>query len=1075
MFCSFDYCCNFTSFQERRAAKQAAKSLKPTKSPSPSSRKPSSEKRSSEVITKVICKVTSQSGVKVPSEIVINVTKSSKDADSPQSKTSNKSSTKLSSSVPSRSASQGSSDTKKKEHTNYKSLGKVGILSKQKSYSSQHLDRADAQANDSDTSTSSAKNLSLSPNSRALLPHPPVGRPPSRGASLRQSSSTPDLRNIDAAVNSEDLRKPLPSRRSLSPKGGRPQAADNDNVVTENKSNNKVKGRGNIKQDKSNGSKGKQDSGSKRKENNGEQIRRNESDRKISTEITSKKHVEYTEKDKNVLPKAKSSPPQKYSLHNPLEILEQELTKEEEYEMEKRFATVQGARGEVMQELDPIQAATAELFPFPISEEQALATLDSLHSDFASLDQFESLPSEYNGIPLTSLKQQQIIHMLTKLSKALNMEDTLTSTTSSYKGGEPVKQEYLKHQGDNSSDYRSVPSGATGRSYGYLGPMEIVDSGDDSSANVYNDNTATNSSFQNSSAHSRTRSSPTGSSVLSAASSVSASRSRISPKSLKNTVHFSTLVTEISTSASQSYEDKISFRKLDITPKHSENFEDSPTSDETRLSTNLHSEGPLTGPIPTGSSNLLSKVALSPSVDSFSGSPGEFQNHNLFDTSNHESDLNTSDKENEFVPADPESSEENYTGEMHARPGRNQPVLNVYTANIPPGPIGENHPAVVHVKSSVKADLSGGSKLKESQDKILQENFSKTNLNVDAQYYCGTNPSDIDRYIQGKITPSDSFSSMQEEITRSYLLSQSKVEKDIYFADDKFEFKKPTMIPKHEYHIEESPVFLKPVIFSNTGNSLQDNRTMLDKEDIIRSNLQKVQLVDSDSEDEDQTENNEDDAPVTDEIEFEHMKMDDEENEISNVQLEHLVVIDQVEETDGEEPVANPGDYEPTINSEDDDQSVLIHEDIEHPVIFQEESEQVIANEQFTDKSIPNTETEGEEEAKAEHMQKYLNQVHEQSLHHEEDNNTDDNASEHRGQGFPDVMDNIGALIQSFTCSIESMNHLSQEELFRMQSDQFELIQQKLLEHQRTQLEELFVSQRKEQMSLEQEIEVSVL
>lgn len=1066
----------------------------------------------------------------MPSEIIINVTESSKESTSSQSKSSSRSSAKSSSAagkhsvVPSRSSSQGSSDVKKKEYTNFKSLGKLGTLSKQKSYSSQHLDRSDIQPGkfDSDSSTSSSKQLSLSPNSRALLPHPPVGRPPSRGSSMRQSASTPDLRNIEVSVERDELRKPFPSGRSFSPKGGRPQTQENDSYIKperENKSS-KPKGKESIKQNKPKENKVKSENSNKKKEKISDQkTKQSETEVKQIAEVSSKKNLESVEKERNVKGSVRPVDQQNYSLQNPLEVLEQELTKEEEYEMNKRFGkpSAQGAEGEVRQELDPIQTATAELFPFPISEEQALATLDSLQSDFASLEQFDSLPKDYNGIPLTSLKQQQIIHMLTKLSKALNMEDTLTSTTSSYVSGEPLSQGVKTESG---GENRSVPNGASGSSYGYSGQAdmsEIVDT----SANVTSDSTATNSSYQNSSAHSRARMSPTGSSILSSASSVSASRSRMSPKSLKNTVHFSTLVTEISTSASQSYEDKISYRKLDITPKSSENFEDS--SDGNRESKNLQSEGQGARPgpslsVPSGSSNMLSKVALSPSVDSSSGSPGEFQNHNPFQNVSQDSDLNTSDKENEFVPADPGSSDENYQGESNVRHGRNQSVLNVYTAHIPAGPIGENHPAVL--KSSVKSDLSNGNSIKDGQEKVLQENFSKTNMTLDSQYHYGSS-SNLDRYLHGKVTSDDSISSMQEEITRSYLLSQGKSE-SIYHVDENFEFKKATKIPKQRDELEDSALFMKSVIFSNTGNSLKENRSMLDEEAIIRSNLQRVQLEDTESETEQVSENlEEDNQSVTNEIELKNTESvkdisvsEFDEEKLVCVQVEHPAIdlsVNIVEEVDhpieSDEEIGNQvfekecyssrnSDYEQAVSHETEtDQFLNFEEDgdkqdkvkelqdeeefddlldkeskqpdtvqgpTENPVRIQEETEQPVKSQDY----------DREEEAKAEHIQKYLNQVHEHSLHHEENNTDEVEVEENKSENFTDVMDSIGALIQSFTSSIQNMNHLSQEELFRLQTEQFELIQQKLIEHQRAQLEELFVAQRKEQMSLEQEIEV---
>ncbi|XP_060571470.1 transcriptional regulator ATRX-like isoform X2 [Ruditapes philippinarum] len=1152
---------------ERRAAKQASKFVKSTKSSSPASKR-KSDRHSSEVISKVTSKITNPAGVKVPSEIVVNVT--GKDINSPNAKTLSKSSATKHAMSPARSAPQSSGDAKQKEPTNYNSLGKVGSLSKQKSFSSQHLDRSGIQGEKLD-SINSSKDLS-SPNARALLPHPPVGRPPSRG--LRQSSSTPDLRNIDAGIKTEDLRKPIVSGKSFSPKGGRPQAYEHDKskiIGQQDNKNTKLKDKKeSIKINKSDDSKVKSEISNKRKEI--------VNDSKIKQNETGLKKMSLDTKEKERKRKTSSKSHFDYQLQNPLEILEQELSKEQEKDMNKRFAkpNVEGAAGEVRQDLDPIQTATAELFPFPISEEQALATLDSLQSDFASLEQFDSLPSDYNGIPLTSLKQQQIIHMLTKLSKALNMEDTLTSTTTSNIGFEPAGQ---GARVENTCDNRSVPNGAIGQSSENSGQSDLSEAVNELSVSGTNESNVSNSSVQNSSAHSRSRMSPTGSSILSSASSVSASRSRMSPKSLKNTVHFSTLVTEISTSASQSYEDKISYRKLDITPKSSQNFEDS--TDGSRESRNLN-EGQEAGPdasleVPSSDGrNMLSKVALSPNIDSPSGSPGEFQNQHPFENSSQESDLNTSDKENEFVPADTESSDDNLPSGSNVRSGRNQPVLNVFTVNMPEGPIGENHPAVVHMKSSIKSDMPFGSSVKDGQEKVLQENFSKANMNLDSQYRYCTSTADLDRYIQGKVSHDDSISrsSMQDEITKSYMLSHYKPDQGNYQVYENFEFKKPKKIAKELQELDDSSVILKPVIFSKTGNSLKENRSMLDEEDMIRSNLHKVQLEDTDSEDENRTEysktwlekddcKSEQSETVKDIPNFPHMgfqnvylgkieteheleeidrpiesdensdnnrqkcrdlKSQNEKNELDVMQSDDQEIEEEDDDDNGDDDDDNDddgmkgyienkicfeqltksdekinqamllqeeinqkvqGNHEQSIKIQTDKKNrensgnvrvqgnikkpVEIHENTDHIISIQNNNEQPARVHEDSDCPIRIQEIEREEEAKAEHIQKYLNQVHEHSLHHEDED--DDSLSRQSTQNYPNVIEDIGTLIQTYTSSIQSMNHLSQEELFKMQSDQFELIQQKLIEHQRAQLEELFVAQRKEQMSLQHEIE----
>ncbi|WAQ96623.1 hypothetical protein MAR_029313 [Mya arenaria] len=217
--------------EERRAAKQASRSSSKNSSPaSHSSRKSSRQKETPEKAPKTSPKLV-VSSVNKAFEMVINnpATKAEPIKSSSRSSSTKSSpiSATKSSPSPSKSSSIGSGDAKKRDNSMYRSLGKVGTLTKQKSYSSQHLDRVGASLDVNASSQSTGKTSSLSPKPSSLFPHPPVGRPPSRGGSMRQSSSTPDLRTIDMSVQAEDLRKPWP-RRSMSPKGGRPQAPVKD-------------------------------------------------------------------------------------------------------------------------------------------------------------------------------------------------------------------------------------------------------------------------------------------------------------------------------------------------------------------------------------------------------------------------------------------------------------------------------------------------------------------------------------------------------------------------------------------------------------------------------------------------------------------------------------------------------------------------------------------------------------------------------------------------------------------------------------------------------------------------------
>lgn len=943
------------------------------------------------------------------------------------------------------------------------------------------------------------------------------------------------------------MKKPFP-RRSLSPKGGRPQAPERDG--NSSKQREKV----NEKTAKAKDLViGKSKDANTKKEKTSSDKKRN--DEVKGEENARKKKVEAHGKAVKV-----NSP--NVMLQNPLEILEQEITMEEETEKITRrekpgtaYASV-----DVRSELDPIETATAELFPHPISEEQALATLDSLQSDFASLDQAEALPKDYNGIPLTSLKQQQIIHMLTKLSKALNMEDTLTSTVGATRS-EPVRD--VRGQGSKSeiwTDSRCVPSGASNRN----GSNQGISSGEmcaDVSGNSGNES-ANSSSIQNlsaSSANSRARMSPTGS-ILSSASSVSASRSRMSPKSLKNTVHFSTLVTEISTSASQSYEDKISYRKLDITPKNSENFEEGDIGDMAHAAGTEQTTESVEMSVGATSSglNLLGKVALTPSVDTSSGSPGEFHSNHPFEDSAPDGELNTSDKENEYVPPPvEENSDDTRQSSRSTRPVRNPYIWNVYMANMPEGPVGENHPALGVEKSALKCDLPETALKVNTEKVILQENLTRTNMPMDTQYYYINDSSSLERLVQGKITPDASISSLQEEITRSYLLSQYKTDiKGDYRMGVKNPEKAMDISETSGFNIDESAIHLEPIVLTGSQNTLKENRSMLEEEEIIRSNLQRVQFDDSDDE-------SIDDKPSCDKLNLTFEIVEDTHNSDVNLEIDHIVndqldIVSEVndiadsandnphkengentvgaanEKVDENKHVENisenldDSDFETEEEIEVDDMEDL--NESEDKTGKQNDSQQEIAEIQnemqklidaesigideketnvdenqhsleTSESEIKVTEVEGpkvcvenveteikvtevqdqdrggedeqENKAKAEHIQKYLNQVHEHSLQHEEDFYDEDTDVRKSGsQASVNMMEDIGGLIQSFTSTIQSMNHLSQEELFRLQTEQFEMIQKKLIEHQQAQLEELFVAQRREQMNLQKEIEV---
>ena len=941
--------------------------------------------------------------------------------------------------------------------SNLSYLKNMGKLSKQKSFSSQHLDRSPSYMgkNDSEGSSLSPEKKELSPKSRALLPHPPEGRPGRKGSSVRQSMSTPDLRTIDFRVEADELRKPI-HYRSRSPKGGRPQSADPNARENEKKEMKTEKGarekRTSERSEQVKTSKSVKDVTSKRETDKSKDMRKlgkNESLKKINAKSDSvlqnpleKLEQELTlqeQRERNSLAKQKQ---ESEYMQNKINELAKEEQKERAFLEKQRQAEM--AREKVRPEVDPIEIAAAELQALNITEEQALATLDSLQSDFASLEQMDSLPQDYNGIPLTNRKQQQIIHMLTKLSTALNIEDTLTSTTNSNVSGEPQTEIAEQTKGDitgrkGNKVYTEgsgcVQNGANQRNNSQVLAGELERNVDDSSLSITSDSNVTGPSQQgsilsSSSNQSRTRMSPSGSSsILSSASSVSASRLRMSPKSLKNTVHFSSFITEISTSASQSMEDKISVRKLDITPASSTNFDnpDGANSSSENVPKNSRSSGSRSGPsVSQQPESLLSKVALSPSVD---GSPSEIYG-NL--DSSHDGELNTSDKENEFIPQD-ESSDENFDSEN--RPN-NRHVLNVYTANIPQGPIGSQHPAVV--KSSVKSDASD-STLKGSQDKLSsQENLPMFALGMDTQYNYGSNITNLGKSV-GKTAMDSSISSFQEEITRSYMLSQQQVNKSgqVGQKNKKEELKRASLKGIQQW--PDSPIILKPVIYNHSPKQDTENTNTEQQTYSTSKQLDKVELENIDV-------NSVSSEEQTDYSE--HNK----EIKIIDVPNNLNVEVDNSEKQAFVEPLQPEYVHEPIRSSE-----VYVHEPMKSSEVYDHEP-------------MKSSEVE-EEEGKAEQLQKYLTHVHEQSLQNEEEFDSVDN-NEIPVHGDVNVLDNISSSIQTFMSSIQGMNHLSHEELFNLQAQQFELLQEQLIEQQRSQLEELFVQQRREQMNLQQEIEV---
>ncbi|KAK3612243.1 hypothetical protein CHS0354_039523 [Potamilus streckersoni] len=938
--------------------------------------------------------------------------------------------------------------------------------------------------------------------SPSIIPHPPQDErkfSSRRNSPLRQSLSFPDLRTIDYGREVEEFKK-IKSKDVSSMKGGRPQSGQVSSLQQNKTEKTYFK-------DKSTKEKGIYHAKSKTQ------------DLQKGKESVSEKRVKGT---------SHRHDPEKEAVHKAGQSSKQNAGQVESEKLS----------------MEQLQSAAAELFPFPITEEQALATLDSLQGDLSSLEECGSLPHDYNGIPLTNLKQQQIMQMLLRLSRALNIEDTLTSTNSSSGSGEQGNNE----TGSTVVDASTQLEKSTGRKNLNDGVNEHYNSENAEqflnqpsqerfhkesmvrqkvSPNVTSDSTMTSPSqgsstsempasvpSSSSSVHSRSRMSPTAS-ILSSGSSITGSKSHMSPKLSKNTVHFASFVTEISTSASQSMEDRISVRKLDITPVHSQNFE--PSEDETismisesqgqaipfhttnvtgssindsKISMNNPKNLPSSGPcIAAGPSHsyqqgsLLSKVMLSPETDTSSGVQNQSQMFSFL-VEGEETEINTSDKENEYVAeSDGDDSAEENASPVVVDSHRSQNRQN--TQSYPPKSYVSLVNYVTEVESDYVKPLQGAdivsdiNTLKEKDDKLLTiEAFKRLNSAGcgSAQFSNGTGGTNITRYLKDS-----GFVSMQDVTSKSQQLQQEGVldispivkHMEHESGSNTNEHRGAELVRRGSYTLDEpSAALLKSLaennflstgpVTKNTDNIDSGNGQIYSDSDedviaklptkcdsaenVIHTNLKVCEVV-SDSDSERQAGAHENKEEKEQEKEENKVK-DDKESEVKN---EDRTEVNVREENGLQE------NYKESDDDDDDE--------------FQEG--------ELMRGAIPSIQLEEEQEGKAEHIQRYLSHVHEHSLQNEEDFDCEESNDpptmfhglNTSGNPYMSMLDDISATIESFTTSTESMAHLSQEEILQIRMTQYDIFRTRLIEQQKQQLEELFVQQRKEQMQLQKDIE----
>ncbi|CAC5424654.1 CCP110 [Mytilus coruscus] len=588
-------------------------------------------------------------------------------------------------------------------------------------------------------------------------------------------------------------------------------------------------------------------------------------------------------------------------------------------------------------------------------------------NDYPSLDDCNSLPQEFSGLPLTSVKQQQIGQVLANLSKHLNLQDTggtLNSTSSSSSTENNTKQSvYSKSPSKNKEEEKKQK---------YFHSPTLSDNSGNSGKDGIE---ASVSSFNQSGVNS---------SVMSSVGSVGTNQSkRMSPKVLKNTVHFSSFVTEISTSASQSVEDKISVRKMDITPSNSVDLTGhtgSANSSEVlnqgqngkSVPKNVNDLGSSAVPqvntsttqpfrnnlFPGQPGSMLSKVALSPE-ESPGGTPKTFfkDQEVPFHVYTAEIEHNTSDKENENIyqkqiPADMDDKLSLLERELNK--SCDQTYGNVFM--------------LTGKRSYDSDDRSQGSTLKESQENVLsgvQRNYFKNDIYSDA------NRTDFEKVMKVSSSVTGSSGHVMGDINQSKHLTHgtSSDNKNIPQTGSQIS---PNIVPKSlDRHVRH-------------GSYTLDHPS----DALLKA------------------------------------KLNQQSPQYSN--------------TNGNITKMNIGP-----------------ESIEPVSISQ------------NDMSVPTSES-SEQNAKAEHIQRYLSQVQPHPVEDVLENNQQPIQNSNMSRRPYD----IGEAVQSFTETLQSFETLTEEEMLKIQADHFNKIRQHLIEQQKQQLEELFVTQRREQMNLQEEIEM---
>ncbi|XP_048248127.1 uncharacterized protein LOC124151762 isoform X2 [Haliotis rufescens] len=747
------------------------------------------------------------------------------------------------------------------------------------------------------------------------------------------------------------------------------------------------------------------------------------------------------------------------------------------------------------QDHTPLQTLTNAAMTFATMDPQhypgddpGLMTLDSLSSDLASLEDF-SLPTDFSGIPLTSVKQQQISQTLARLSKALNMKESqsLNSTSSSELSevgqaalklslGSPQPSVARFYNPANYSQNNSETSSVFHDSQDTI--VEVSQDANSTSGFVSNVNSDVQTDC---SGHSPNDSASTANTSHSSAncsvSTVDSQKSnKSSPKSLKNTVHFANFVTEITR---QSVEDNITLRKLEETPTNSPRGpspEKQRTTEPSAITEARESDvHPMSEALHLRQNgSMLSRVEFSPDGESTPSPLGDpsvpFQGYSQ------DGEVSSSDKENEQRPVSRRgthhsayvASTESYTsvgssdrvessqgsvrssGRVDSSQASVRSSGRVDSSQASVGSSGRVDSSQASVRSSDKVESSQASV--RSSDRVESSQASvRSSGRVDSSQASGSShsiqPSVTDSYLscQSDNNLSDSQAS---SIKQSVSESQASVKSN--FTSGTSESESSTLRNDNMTVSKDGSCFSGPLPINSASSDIGHFIR-----NIIGSDAPRVDVSHGEQEHSSFNQKSEPNEVENKVFKKGHVRKGSYTlSEPSPVLLRSHGLTVQARKTPPNQVMNVPPDAEESASK---------------PLQRQLDYEEV--EEEIKPINIPMP-PGPEADAKVDHINRYLSHVQRQNLTQGLFPATSAGEPQIGCDGMLNdkVLDSV-SIVQSLIESMESMPDADPESILKLHSSRMEMFRQQMISQQRQELEELFVQQRREQLLLQEEVE----